>query len=399
MKTVILPIPIHRIFEDAAKTFAAVPCDDTLCFGVQDWTREQVQEQRDLAQGKLIAFQSELLCEGNMPFRNEEYVDKLRLFDEIWDYSEHNLPFLYQNGFVNAKYVPLLPNDLLKSPPRTKDIDILHFGAHTRHRVDLINRILQEGFDMVDVLTDYQTSIHGESMHDLILRSKVVLGTHNCPRCPIQESFRYQFPLSNGIDVLGERSLTNVLQIDEFGTADEMIEKLHQRVQSRQPNPSVLERKLQVCVFYQDYLREACVNLDGRNLRNAVYYAIEAMKKDMEVLVRIAGCAERQAEVESSYYKIFSSVLQILALKEKNKTAFPRTEWESIEKKLLDIYKNIHLKDIRVGIASTGGRFMPALRKLLFLNGWNVTKASIRMAVVLHSEEKLLHEKLVVFTD
>lgn len=388
MKTVILPIPIHRIFEDAAKTFAAVPCDDTLCFGVQDWTMEQIQEQRILAQGKLIAYQSELLYEGNMPFRNEEYVDKLRLFDEVWDYSEHNLDYLRQHGLPCVVYKPLRPNAVLKDPPKEKDIDLLHYGTWSRHRTDYLNFVIGQGYKVYDVLRENKGLIYGDDLHQLVLRSKVVLGLHSYPQSSIQESFRYQYPLSNDIFVLAEKSLSNPLCLDEFANEEDLARYLSKLGLKRVDSSSYLMENY-FFPNYRSYQDEAFRHTSTKQLRDVLDYALNKMCIDAVVVKKMRFVACRKEDVRMMSLKLFDALLwQVSSVKKTN--VFDKVEKKKAFSHMRDVYNALQKKYIKGKLASTGGFFMPRLRCGLMLNGWMLFAISIGIAIRFGKENKYL---------
>ena len=381
MKTVIPPIPSLRIFEDAAKCFASEPGDDTLCFGVQLWTVEQIQEQRGLAPGKLIAFQAELLNAENTPFRNEAYISKLRRFDEVWDYSEHNLEYLRQQGLACVRHVPLLPSKALVDAPVVKDIDLLHYGTWTRHRTDLLNAILAKGYKVYDVLREHGKWVFGEELHQLILRSKVVLGTHSYPQSSIQESFRYQYPLSNGIEVLAEKSVSNPLNLIEFADAEDMTRLLEEKGFERVPDPLFF---LSHCFFpsYNSYQEEAEKNVGPGPLDRKADYALHRMDEDSLLMSQLQEKGLRAKEVDILSAKLFDALMWLTLRGKKT------DETETLMK---TIYHRMNRTALRKKLMATGGKKMPRLRCALLLHGWTLFKGSIGMAVKLHKEDKWIH--------
>ena len=231
MKTIILDKPSHQIFEDAARVFASCDKEGVLCFGVHDWSIGDLEQVRKDTQGeKLIAFQSEVLGVKS-PTYDSSYFEMLKCFDEVWDYSEHNLSGLQNNGVKNFGYHPVEKSEVLKDVPcEEKDIDVLHFGMLNHHRVEYLNYAINKGFRIKDLLITFGDDIYGERLHGIIRRSRVILGLHSFMEKPIQESFRYQYPLSNGIPVLAEKSISNPMGLDEFSSKEEMVEKLMEYV-------------------------------------------------------------------------------------------------------------------------------------------------------------------------
>lgn len=389
MKTVVLPIPIHGIFEDAAKSFAANPCDDTLCFGVQDWTLEQIKEQRCLAKGKLIAYQSELLYAGNMPFRNGEYAEKLKLFDEIWDYSEHNVNFLQQHRVTTVKYKPLLPSEALRDIPLEKDIDIFHFGSWSRHRTEYLNAAIAEGFNVYDLLFEHKKMLYGEKLHQLIRKSKVVLGLHSYPQSPQQECFRYQYPLSNDIKVLAEKSLSNPLNIDEFTDIGEMVEKLRQTVP---PEPITHDAILDRFIFaqYASYLEEAEKNCLSDEWSDRLSYAVSYMNSDLDVANEMKHFGKRGDDVKTIEFKVFDDLLRISLALMRNRKGLDKRDFSSISQGSKRAYRGLQKTSVKKALLSTGGNLMPRLRCMLLLHGWSLMNLSLKTAVVFHKDKKFI---------
>lgn len=389
MNTVILPKPYHRIFEDAARAFAAEKGEDTLCFGVQDWTIEEIKEQRQLTKGKLIAYQSELLYAGNMPFRNGGYAEKLKLFDEIWDYSNHNADFLKQHGVDNVKYKPLLPSEALREAPMEKDIDVFHYGSWSRHRADCLNAAISEGFDVFDLIFEKKRMLYGEELHQLIRRSKVVLGLHSYPQSPQQESFRYQYPLSNGITILAEKSLSNPLDLEEFADVQEMIAKLKQMVTPKPISPEeVLERH--IFAQYASYLEEAEKYCQSNELSDKLAYSVTYMNADLDVSNAIKGLGKRSDDVEIIECKAFDDLQRVAMMLIGNRKALGQKCISSISTDSKRAYGKLSKTAVKKRLLSTGGKLMPRLRCLLLLHGWSLMKLTLKTAVVLHKEKKLI---------
>lgn len=389
MKTIILPKPHHHIFEDAAKTFTEVPSDDVLCFGVQDWTLKEIIEQKKIAKNKLIAYQSELLNAINTPFRNDEYISKLKQFDEVWDYSEHNIDFLRQNGVNNVHYKPLLPNPILIDTPVEKDIDILHFGLWTRHRTDILNRLLEMGYHIYDVIREHGECLYGNNMHQLILRSKVVLGIHSYPQSPIQESFRYQYPLSNGVPVLAEKSLSNPLHLIEFSDIKELSCNLTKLGIRQNPDSTYF---LQHCFFpfYNSYNEESTRLIESGAFKDVTNSILCQISKDSNLVCQLFKARIRPEEARIVSNKIFDALMWLtMHLKKTNNLG--KEEKEMFFSKMQFIYGQLHRPILRKQLSSTGGFLMPNLRCLLLLSGWPLFKWAISLSIKLKKEDKLTY--------
>lgn len=395
MKVIILPIHKHKIFNDAAKVIEQLPGDDTICIGIHDWTLKDIETIRHQTPTKIIAYQTELLYSTGTPFRNTEYIEKLKLFDEIWDYSEHNIPFLERMGIRNIKYVPVLPSEILRDAPMVKDIDVFHFGAFTRHRVDLINRIIREGFDITDALLTFKKALHDDELHNIIRRSKVIIGTHSHPQCPIQEAFRYQYPLSNDIPVLGEKSLTNTLNIDEFNDEDEMIEKLKHYVSPKFAPNHIHKEMLQLCVYYTDYIQEAKYNLDNPDIKTITGYALDAIDKDRNTINAIREYPERSLDIAECEWMIFHSLIQLWTMVQKNRSQFTKGEYFETQQKIHDLYKATPRNLLNSRYKSQEGSVMPWIRRLLLLHGWFICKTSLNILSAINYERKLIGNPLI----
>lgn len=388
MKTVILPKTGHRIFEDAANSFCTVESNDTLCFGVQDWTVEEIKEQKKIAQGKLIAYQSELLCGGNLPFKNEEYAKKLKMFDEIWEYSLHNMDFFRQHAVINVVYKPLLPSSILKDTPMEKKIDILHYGFWKRHRTDCLNRVIAEGFNVYDVLREHGNWIHGNELHQLILSSKLVLGIHSYSQSSIQESFRYQYPLSNGIDVLAEKSFSNPLQLEEFSDADELVHILQKKGFPQNKSRTFF---LQNCFFpsYDSYKDEAMSEVESNHSRTVFKYALQRMEEDSLLAFDMRKSTDRTKDADIIVTRIFNALMWIISSLHQS-SGIEKKEKKSMQTMMRGIYGRLYRPCLRKKIKSSGGNFMPRLRSTLMLNGWTLFSQSIEMAIRLGQSKKYI---------
>ena len=387
MKTVILSKSYHRIFEDAARAFATEEGEDTLCFGTQDWSVDEIKTQKDLAKGKLIAYQAELLYAGNMPFRNSDYMEKLKLFDEIWDYSEHNVDFLQQHGVTHVKYKPLLPSEALRDIPLEKDIDVFHFGTWSRHRTECLNAAMAAGFKVYDLLFEHKKMLYGDELHQLIRRSKVVLGLHSYPQSPQQECFRYQYPLSNDISVLAEKSLSNPLNIEEFANIGEMIEKLRQMVS---PLPISHEEVLERYIFaqYGSYLDEAKMYCQSAEWSDRLSYAVTYLNSDLDIANEMKSIGKREDDVKAIENKVFDDLLRIALVLMRNRKALDKRVISSISKESKKAYRKLQKTSVKKALLSTGGKLMPRLRCMMLLHGWSLMNLSLRMATVLGKEKK-----------
>lgn len=298
MRTTVLNIEAHHIFDDAALNFRTEGDDDNLCFGVQDWSMDEIIEQRKQTKGEFIAMQAELLVDKNARFNSQTYIDKLKQFDLIWDYSLHNIEKLKEIGFDNVEYHPVIPTDKLKEESLVKDIDILHFGLMTRHRKEFLNHAVSAGYNVTDINTTFGHPIFGDELHRLIRRSRVVIGLHSYPTCPIQESFRYQYPLSNDITIIGEKSLSNPLGIEEFSSKEDMVTLLSKYV-TQSTSESTLFSADQIA--FQSYYNDA--KKTTSDIEKWIDTAINDLQQDCDEAVSLCN--------DNLLLRVFNGILEM----------------------------------------------------------------------------------------
>ena len=329
----------------------------------------------------------------NTPFRNDEYISKLKLFDEIWEYSEHNLVFLHQMGVKNVHYKPLLPNqiffDTSIDTSIEKDVDILHFGLWTRHRTDILNGLLEMGYKIYDVLHENGKCVYGDDLHQLVLRSKVILGIHSYPQSAIQESFRYQYPLSNGVPILAEKSLSNPLHLIEFTNIEELSFHL-KRMGIKQGSDETYY--LQCCFFpfYSSYKEELSRSMETGSFKDEMFYILHQINKDLQLVCQLHKAKIRIDEVRVISIKIFDALMWLL-VKVKRTTLLGDKEKKTFFASMQSIYKQLHRPTIRKHLVSTGGFLMPNVRSLLLINGWRLFRWSIAISLKLGKEDKLTY--------
>lgn len=356
MRTTILNIENHHIFDDAALSFRSEGDDDNLCFGVQDWPMEEIIEQRKQTKGKFIAMQAELLVDNNARFNNQTYIEKLKQFDLIWDYSLQNIEKLKELGFINIEYHPIVPTEKLKEDSLNKDIDILHFGMMTRHREEYLNHAVGAGYNVTDINTSFGHPVFGDELHQLIRRSHVVLGLHSYPTCPIQESFRYQYPLSNNITVIGEKSISNPLNIEEFSSKKEMVALLSKYITPTRSELSIFSATL---VDFESYLEDAknTTSDDKKWVKTAIDY----LQHDCNEAVSLYN--------DNLMLRVFQGILELYPLATKDSLT-----------RLRDIHNQLPMSHIKALLTE------PNTKQRLLLSNWTFFRTYSKIKGVLYGK-------------
>lgn len=356
MRTTILNIENHHIFDDAALSFRTEGDDDNLCYGVQDWSMEEVIEQRKQTKGKFIAMQAELLVDNNARFNNQTYIDKLKQFDIIWDYSLHNIERLKELGFNNIEYHPVVPTEKLKEDSLDKDIDILHFGMMTRHREEYLNHAVGAGYNVTDINTSFGHPVFGDELHQLIRRSRVVLGLHSYPTCPIQESFRYQYPLSNNITVIGEKSLSNPLNIEEFSSKEDMVTLFSKYITPSNTKLPLFSAEL---IDFESYLDDA--KKTTSNGEKWIETAIRYLQHDCNEAISSYN--------ENLMLRVFHGILELYPLATKDSLT-----------RLQDIHHQLPLPHIKALLTATN------TKQRLLLSSWTLFRTYSKLKGIIYGK-------------
>lgn len=152
-------------------------------------------------------------------WNNARYLDSLRRFDAVLDYSEANLKVLSEAG-MRYQMMFHMPMDAIAHynvhrRPMKKDIDVLFYGDINCDRRQKLLAELSQHFAIKVVSGKF-----GSEMQDLIRRSKVVLNIHYYENARL-ESVRLFECLSLGTPVVSETTddvaaYPNLLDVVEF---------------------------------------------------------------------------------------------------------------------------------------------------------------------------------------
>lgn len=154
-----------------------------------------------------VAMQFEQLFDGSR-WVNKKSINILKECDEIWDYDQNNIDFLYNSYNIKAKlhllrYVPEL--DYISLLPKDKhDIDILFYGSMNEHRHNIINKLKEQLPSRNIVVVD----AWGKELDNYIQRSKIILNIHYYEPNR-QEQARMFYLLCNNKCIVSETSIIN----------------------------------------------------------------------------------------------------------------------------------------------------------------------------------------------
>ena len=153
---------------------------------------------------KNIVYQLEQM-DPAVPWANPTYFDRLKTFDEVWDYDKGNIDFLATQN-ITARYKPLQFSQSLKkaSPHIFMDIDALFIGAMNPHRKTILDSIQAKGINLLVTSNIWDSNV----LYGFYARSKIILNIHYYP-CNIQEQCRIFPMIINGKCVVSEPSREN----------------------------------------------------------------------------------------------------------------------------------------------------------------------------------------------
>lgn len=143
---------------------------------------------------KYIVYQCE---QWNSGWFDKWYWDIMDGALQIWEFAECNLEKYPANLLSKVSYVPA---GLVNGRIETKNIDVLFYGAISKHRLDVINNVRRTGIHIM-----YKSDAYGEQMKAILSRSKVVLNVHFYEDGYL-EAFRINEALSCGCHVVSERN-------------------------------------------------------------------------------------------------------------------------------------------------------------------------------------------------
>lgn len=145
---------------------------------------------------KYIVYQCE---QWNSGWFDKWYWDIMEGALQIWEFAECNLEKYSANLLHKVTYVPA---GLVNGRIETKNIDVLFYGAISKHRLDVINNVRRSGIHIM-----YKSDVYGEQMKAILGRTKVVLNLHFYEDGYL-EAFRINEALSCGCHVVSERNQT-----------------------------------------------------------------------------------------------------------------------------------------------------------------------------------------------
>jgi hypothetical protein len=158
---------------------------------------------------KVIVYQLEQLYNGSMWVSNKAR-EILRSADEIWDYDEHNINWMRENYYLDARFKPMVYTKVLDVIPPIKeeecDIDVLFYGYLHERRAKFMFHLQHKMAGNFKVFDLY--GVWGKDLDEYIRRSKIILNIHSSD-FKIQEQPRIYYPVINGRCVLSETSIKN----------------------------------------------------------------------------------------------------------------------------------------------------------------------------------------------
>lgn len=143
---------------------------------------------------KYIVYQCE---QWNSGWFNEWYWSIIKGALQIWEFAECNLD---KYPAELASKVVHVPAGLINGRTENKNIDVLFYGAISKHRLDVINNVRRSGIHII-----YKSDVYGEQMKAILSRTKVVLNVHFYEDGYL-EAFRVNEALSCGCHVVSERN-------------------------------------------------------------------------------------------------------------------------------------------------------------------------------------------------
>lgn len=160
---------------------------------------------------KIITYQLEQLFYGSR-WVSKTNIEFLKKSDQVWDYDEENIRFLYDQFKIKAMFMPLQYVPQLTMLPlldiNKHDIDILFYGSLNDKRRKVIDSIKTKlpnrNIISSDVLWD-------DELNDHIQRSKIILNLHYYDTNRLEQA-RIFFLLANHKCVVSETSPINYYQ-------------------------------------------------------------------------------------------------------------------------------------------------------------------------------------------
>jgi hypothetical protein len=159
---------------------------------------------------KKIVYQLEPLVENHW-WGMTDMINRIRDYDEVWDYDLNNIEILKQNG-IDAKFKPLIYSENLKRIENKEepDIDVLFYGTQTDYRIKTISTLIGI-YLYCDINFISINNVTGSLLDDFISRSKIILDLSNDGYLHqrIQKQTRIFYALINNKCVISEKSDKN----------------------------------------------------------------------------------------------------------------------------------------------------------------------------------------------
>jgi len=198
-----------------------------------DFTVKQYREQ--YPNSKIILYQLEPISENNVWYKNEEITKYLHEVDEVWDYDLNNIKYLREACGIHAYFRPFVFSETCckyVDHNKQKDIDVLFYGYYTEHRCKFINKLSEGGKSIVWI-----THILHPTLDEYISRAKVVINIHHAENLQQQEQTRLFYLLSNGKNVISEKSRYNIYGdlVHEAETPEEMSKIIDRLIDNYDP--------------------------------------------------------------------------------------------------------------------------------------------------------------------
>ncbi len=157
---------------------------------------------------QIIPYQLEQLFRGSR-WVTKQNIEFLREADEVWDYDQNNIQFLYETFNIHARFIPMqyVPQlSQLNILPKEKcDIDVLFYGSMNTKRSTIVNSI-RDFMPMATVIST--ANAWDNQLDDYIQRSKIVLNLHYYDNSRLEQA-RIFYLLANHKCVVSETSNPN----------------------------------------------------------------------------------------------------------------------------------------------------------------------------------------------
>ena len=214
--------------------------DTAVIMGIQhSLTKEQILPNLPSNINKVVVYQTEPLVKNHW-HNSTTIIEKLSSYDEVWEFDYDNYLLLLENG-INVKFAPVKYTHSLKkiNSKFEPDIDILFYGASTKHRNDFFCSF-PSGFAFPTADKNYinrfkklsivcLNGIDDSRLDEFISRSKIILNLqpHKQENDEDRQSqVRMFYPLINEKCIVSEKSKRNYFgnTILEFSNHQELGE-------------------------------------------------------------------------------------------------------------------------------------------------------------------------------